>query len=258
MDRERLKEVHQTDLTESNINEDFVEWLKTKGPSWLLTFLVCIIGFMVIQKFKTAKASYENQAWDAYQQCQRPGEFEDVAADYGKLKGLTRLAHLQAADQRLAIVQTGRELDAGIVTGGDEEENTPPPEPEPLTEERREQMLAMADQLYDQVIASDDGKHPTTVYVVSAMSGRAAVAESRGDLDQARDWYNRGLERLGELDNELRQQINNRLSSLEEDTQIASLPTEAQLQTLRADTPEVQKPVIDEPLRDLLINGPGS
>ncbi len=29
---ERLKDVHQTELSESRINEDFVEWLKTKGP----------------------------------------------------------------------------------------------------------------------------------------------------------------------------------------------------------------------------------
>jgi hypothetical protein len=33
MDRERLKQVHQTDLTESRVNEDFVDWLKTKGPT---------------------------------------------------------------------------------------------------------------------------------------------------------------------------------------------------------------------------------
>ena len=39
-DRERLKEVHATDLTESRVNEDFVDWLKTKGPTYLLAILV--------------------------------------------------------------------------------------------------------------------------------------------------------------------------------------------------------------------------
>ena len=33
MDRNRLKDIHQSDLTESRMNEDFVIWLKTKGPS---------------------------------------------------------------------------------------------------------------------------------------------------------------------------------------------------------------------------------
>ncbi len=32
MDRERLQQVHQSEVTESRINEDFVEWLKTKAP----------------------------------------------------------------------------------------------------------------------------------------------------------------------------------------------------------------------------------
>ena len=31
MDRDRLKEVRQTDLTESRINQDFLDWLKTSG-----------------------------------------------------------------------------------------------------------------------------------------------------------------------------------------------------------------------------------
>ncbi len=33
MDRDRLKQVQQTDLTESRINEDFVDWLKTRHLS---------------------------------------------------------------------------------------------------------------------------------------------------------------------------------------------------------------------------------
>jgi hypothetical protein len=36
MDRDRLKEIQTADLSESNVNEDFVQWLKTKGPTYLL------------------------------------------------------------------------------------------------------------------------------------------------------------------------------------------------------------------------------
>ena len=33
---DRLKEVQTTDLTDSRVNHDFIDWLKTKGMNWLL------------------------------------------------------------------------------------------------------------------------------------------------------------------------------------------------------------------------------
>ena len=81
MDRDRLKEVHQTDLTESRINEDFVDWLKTKGPTWLLMILIGVGGYLGIVRWRQYKQQHFVEAWVALSECRLPGAFEDVADD---------------------------------------------------------------------------------------------------------------------------------------------------------------------------------
>ena len=60
MDRDRLKEVHQTDLTEGKINEDFVDWLKTKGPTYLLVVLIGLAAWLFIVRFRQQKQDHVN------------------------------------------------------------------------------------------------------------------------------------------------------------------------------------------------------
>ena len=52
MDRERLKDIQTADLSESHVNEDFVHWLKTKGPSYLLIIMIVIVAYMFVVKYK--------------------------------------------------------------------------------------------------------------------------------------------------------------------------------------------------------------
>ena len=54
MDRDRLKEVHQTDLTESRVNEDFVDWLKNKGPTWLLVVMIAVCAYLAVVRLEAA------------------------------------------------------------------------------------------------------------------------------------------------------------------------------------------------------------
>lgn len=256
MDRERLKEVHQTDLTESNINEDFVEWLKTKGPSWLLTVLVCIIVYVVIIRFKEHQASRENEGWYEFQQCSLPGQYEDVAADFADLEGLALLARLQAAEQRLAIVLRGFELDSGMVTGGEEGQEPPQPQMKPLTAEERERLLTLADQLYQDILQSDDQTPAKTLYIVNAMTGRAAVAEARGQLDEASNWWEQAAKRAEAYDADLAGQFRKRLGTLELDTAVYELPTQAEIRTLQAGLPRPTPLRFEEAFRDLLLKSP--
>ena len=188
MDRQRLKEVHQTDLTESRINEDFLDWLKSNGPTWLLVILVAMCVFIGVQRYKTYKVNHRNEAWAAFFEARLPGSYEDVANNYEDVGQLANLSRLQAAEELLRLVQAGMALDATLAP---DDLNDPENDPasEPLTDELREQYLARADGLYQQVIAADDGSMALALYVVNAYNGRAAIAESRGDAEAARDFY---------------------------------------------------------------------
>lgn len=188
MDRQRLKEVHQTDLTESRINEDFLDWLKSNGPTWLLVILVAVCVFIGVQRYKMYKVNHRNEAWAAFFEARLPGSYEDVANSYEDVGQLANLSRLQAAEELLRLVQADMALDATLTP---EDLNDPENDPasEPLTEELRDQYLTRADGLYEQVIAADDNTMALTLYAVNAYNGRAAIAESRGDGEAARDFY---------------------------------------------------------------------
>ena len=65
MDRERLKNVQTSDITDEKLNEDFVLWLKTKGPTWLLVILVAIVAYLFMVNWRQREARHQNEAWIA-------------------------------------------------------------------------------------------------------------------------------------------------------------------------------------------------
>ena len=195
MDRERLKEVHQTDLTESRINQDFVDWLKGEGPKWLLIILVAMCVFIGVQRFKGYKISHRNEAWGAFFEARLPGSYEDVANKYEGVDQLASLSRLQAAEELLRLVQAGIALDLTSPTPPNPDDPESGPAESPLTEELRAQYLTRADGLYQQVIGADDGSMALTLHVVNALNGRAAIAEAREDAEAARQWYEQAAER---------------------------------------------------------------
>ncbi|MHC4947996.1 MAG: hypothetical protein ACYTG1_07015 [Planctomycetota bacterium] len=177
---ERLKEVHQTDLTESRVNEEFVDWLKTKGVSWLLIVLLALCAYLIVVRWKERKATHFNNAWAAYlesEQSQLPSSFEDVAEEYGDVGAIPALARIRAAERLLRSIQTDRPLGVDAAATAT------------LTTDERQQYLDRADRLYARVIEDDDGSLGMMLLVVNAINGRAALAESRGDLDEAARLY---------------------------------------------------------------------
>ena len=72
MDRERLKDVQTSDLKDDRLNEDFVVWLKTKGPTWLLMILVAVVAYLYIVNWKQGQINYRNEAWIPLAQAHMP------------------------------------------------------------------------------------------------------------------------------------------------------------------------------------------
>ena len=241
MDRNRLKEVHQTDLTEGKINEDFVDWLKSKGPTYLLVVLIGLAAWLLIVRFKQQKQDHLNDGWSAFLSAQLPGSLEDVAAEYADIHGLALLANLRAADVYLQAVITqaplGADLSAVTV--------------EPLSDEDRDTYLTRADRIYQAVIEADDGSSDTALYTIGAMNGRAAVAESRGDSEQARHWYEQAAERADADFPQLVKRFQDLAESVEKFSRAISLPAEDDLPSQAASLP-LEPATLDSALRDLL------
>jgi hypothetical protein len=242
-ERDRLKDIHQTELLESRINEDFVEWLKTKGPSWLLLILVGVAVWIGFFRWREYKASHFSEAWAALLDCDLPGAYEDVAARYADVPGLPQQAKRLGADALLAAVQRDSPLGADPTT---------PAATEALTDAQREQYLSRAQGLYQDVINGDDDTLSMTIHIVSALQGMAVIAESRGEADEAGRWYESAAARAEPYYPWLAEQARKRAATAEEFMAAITLPAQEDLP--QGPPPEPMQPaVIDDALRDLLL-----
>ncbi len=238
---ERLKDVHTTDLAESRINEDFLEWLKTKGPQYLLLALVGVCLYLGFDRWQKYKVRYHNDAWSELIACDLPGSFEDVAERYADVPGLPQQALRAAADKWLTAVQTG------TVLGGVGNAALPA-----LTDEQRSDYLDQAARLYHALANADDGSLGVTLYSVSAMQGLAVVAECKGQIDEAIRWYDKAADRAEAYYPQLARRVRERASTSGEFAEPVALPTRAELPT--PPIPATLVPTtIDESLRDLLL-----
>jgi len=239
MDRDRLKDIQTAELSESNINEDFVHWLKTKGPSYLLVVMVVIVGYLFYVRYQTNQSQRHGEAWVAFAQAKvsgLPASFEDIATSYSDIDSLRPLGLLSAADGYLKAVLLGQTLssNANVTTA--------------LTQEERTFYLQKADALYAEVVADDNNTDASTLFAVSGLSGRAAVAESTGNIDTARTFYEAIIVRSGDQYPALAKQAQLRIDTLGALASAISLPTEKEVsarnnQVLRRDTKAVDSDI---------------
>ena len=239
MDRDRLKEIQTADLSESNVNEDFVRWLKTKGPSYLLVVMVVIVGYLFYIRYQSNQSERQGEAWIAFAEARvsgLPASFEDIATSYSDIDALRPLGLLSAADEYLKAVLLGQTLssNANVTTA--------------LTEEERTFYLQKSDALYAEVVADDNNTDASTLFAVSGLSGRAAVAESTGNIDAARTFYEAVIVRSGDQFPALAKQAQLRIDTLGALASAISLPTEEEVsarnnQVLRRDTKAVDSDI---------------
>lgn len=244
-DRDRLKDVRQTDLTEGRINQDFVDWLKTKGTSWLLVAMVALFVYAAIVRWRHHRTSYQTEAWTALTDANLPNSLEDVAEKYRDVGAVPHLARLHAAGMLLSSVQTNKVL-------GTTDQSTLPPE-------SREDYLNRADQLYRKIVESDNQQSSMALLVSTALNGRAAVAESRGNYDEARDLYEQAAKRIESLYPQLAEHSRKQASTVEESNRDIKLPTRLEVLGVQTTTLPQTEPVTTEPwLSDILDFSPAA
>jgi len=108
-----FKEVHQSDLTEGRINQDFVDWLQTKGMSWLLVVLVGFVRVLAMirwqhhRRVKLPDRGLERAAKRAA--AQQPSK--PWLTNIPMSERWAQLARLQAAGEYLQAVASGQDLE---------------------------------------------------------------------------------------------------------------------------------------------------
>jgi hypothetical protein len=128
----------------------------------------------------------------------------------------------------------------------------------PLTAEDRDHYLTRADTMFSRVIegaggkAGDDKSLGYTLHAVQAHFGRAAIAESRGDAEQARQHYEQAASRAAGHYDHLADVARKRALSLAQFTASVSLPAAATLPPPPAAAP-FRPASIDPALRNLLL-----
>lgn len=186
-DPDRLTQLQQSDLAESRVNEEFVDWLKRWGNTILLVVLAVAlagVGWNWLQRQADAE---RDEAWANLDDAQLPTSLEEVAREAKGVDSVSTLALLNAADQYLNSIQTGNRFD-----------REPTDEDYQLDAETRALYLDRADTLYDEAVLSVGERYktdfPRKLLVISALFGQAAIAESKGEIDDSKQLLARIVE----------------------------------------------------------------
>ncbi|MDZ4753579.1 MAG: hypothetical protein SGJ11_03680 [Phycisphaerae bacterium] len=227
-DKKRLRQVQQQDLTESRLNDDFVFWLKTKGMNWLLGFLVIACAYSFWNFYKQRKTTERDVAWSELSSAALPESFAEVAKKHESIDSVALVAWLAAADSHLRDLQTGLDSTAVLVPNLD---GTPAP-PQPLSDDGRKLAQDAADSYYQKILdaaASRSGEVAMKPIILSALFGRAAVAESRGAMDVAKQMLEQAVATAGDAFPTFAKEASARLESLSLVAGASALPTRASL-----------------------------
>ena len=185
----RLRGVTTSDLNESQINEDFVDWLKKKGPFWLAVLAISLATYTFMNQNQQKKVLERQAGWLALQEAlltELPNSLEDVSNQYENIDGLAWISRIYAADTYLQAVQSKKVLAVGI----DEDEQD-------FSDEIRDQYLASAEALYKQVelMTTEGNKFETNdiksriLIQYTALCGQAAIEEARGNIESSKEKY---------------------------------------------------------------------
>lgn len=248
----RLGEVRQSDLTESRVNEDFLEWLKTKGMNYLLVVLAALVGFLWWVRFQEGRDQKRDDAWVQYANATNatagPELLEQVAATpaVAEVDGIAALARINAAERYLQAVLSGRQLRSGAVAEAADAE------PAPLDEATRVSYLDRADALYAAVVSADDGSDGMTIHAWTALNGRASVAEARADGEGAARLYEQAAARVEGWYPELAARSRAFAATAGRFSDPVTLPPASEVRTANATAPRPQ-PVTADPTLEAII-----
>ncbi len=203
-DRKRLAQMQQTDLAEGRLNEDFVLWLKTSGPNWLLGVLVVLCGVMGWNWWTQKQANATALAWEELSGASIPPAMVEIADRNQNDPGVRMTALLAAADTYMQCLTTDVRWDRKAEDAD-----------RAVTPEIRDEYLSKADDLYAMVVDAATATEPHNLaFAIPAAFGRATVAESWGKLALTKERYEQAASLAKQAYPQLAAQAQSRIDTL--------------------------------------------
>lgn len=181
---ERQKQIReQAGLTESRLNQDFIDFLRKFSTPVLLLVTVAAFGYFGYQQYKKRAETKINAGFAELDSASRgeasPDALVAVADQHGSAASVSSLARLKAAESYLQSVLRGIKPGTSVSADG-----TLASPDDALSPEDRAAMLEKAKNLFDQVIA-DNADARFAPLRLNARWGLATIAECKADFDGA-------------------------------------------------------------------------
>lgn len=180
-------------LEESRINQEFVDFLRKWSTPVLFVIAALAVGYVVYQRTSQAREERVNRAFVELDQAgglrggpPSPESLKRVAEEFESVRGVPLMARLRAADEYLRVSRIGMHPGARPLADG----SLASPE-DIASEEDSRRYLDEAASLYRRVLADSERDPGKLLFTINALFGLAAVDESRGELDAARQHYER-------------------------------------------------------------------
>jgi len=180
-------------LEESRINQDFKDFLIKWGPRILIVAAIVLGGYSGLRYYRQAQADRIDAAFAEYNALvtsgiPSPEALIAVAEAHSSVRALPLIARLQAADLYMRAVISG--LEPGFDPTTDlNEQGEVVDESMLLDEQARGDYLERAETLYRGVLDASRDNPDRRLHAIGAAFGLGAVAQSRGELDAAREMY---------------------------------------------------------------------
>ena len=196
-DKKRLSQVQTQDLTESRLNDDFVYWLKKNGTNTLLVVLIALCAFLGFNVWQRKNLEKTSVAWSELGQATLPEAFEQIAKDHADIPQAAMMALLSAADLRLRQLQSGvlvaevRDAQGTVTTPAVALDDAGRKVAQDAAEEDYSKAADIALKL------AGTNSNNAAIVLLQSYFGRAAVAESRGNFDGAKQWLTKAESEAG-------------------------------------------------------------
>jgi len=238
MDKRQTEIVEGAGLDEGRVNQDLIDFL-SKWSSPLLFAMALIAGGWWFWNYRAEqKTAYRDSALVQLENATLSGNPNPVtlvalADEFSDVEGVPARALLAAGDVRLSAASRG------IAPGAQVNQDGTVAEEDLLSDEDRLDEFDKAAKLYQRAWDLTKDEPAMALHAVGAASGMAAVAESLGDIEAARDAYER-LIGVADNANYLQQSAvaKRRMASLEERlSEAPQLYPKSELPELYADRP---------------------
>lgn len=171
-------------LEDSRINEEFRDFLLKWGPRVLIVVALIALAFSGRRWINQKATERQDEAFvqlalATSAETTSPDTLLSLADQYGDIAAVAHVARLTAAQAYLEAIR------AGVVIGARPGPTGEFPPEELLTGDLRDSYIAQAQRIYERVSNSN----AAAIHRIQALLGIAAIAETKGEIDNARAAY---------------------------------------------------------------------